>query len=493
MRDLKNSIAACRTLAVAALLSPVLLACSTPPAASSRVPSLPHRPQLSDAQAARYSYAEVLKLTGAVGALKNDPWDPLADAFMAGKATVTADYVVDKNSAADGVKRFNSIQAAVNKAVLDATAGARSQRIYISIAPGTYSELVYVPALGAPITLYGTDADATKTRIAVNIDAGMPGDEYAAKFGPQFKDVDASIQAMAKVQLNRGKSSIGTSGSAMVWIKNDGFQAKNITFHNTYNANRGACKEALNALGQCPTGNHQAVAFLIDAADKVYVENGRFQSYQDTLYFKSSGVGKTNRSFYNNSYVEGDVDFIFGRATGYFRKTEIKSLGVRTASVFATAPSTNIGTPYGIVFDDCNFTSDGKGVAATGDTYLARQWFEGQRCSPYGNDRDKCSIDASNSAAVTATVIRKENIETVGKTIVMNSRLGAHINKRGWADWEGDPAKTSFRKATYSSDVFFDNLQAAGKNPAALGYSKPQPVEYFLAEFNNSGPGASPN
>lgn len=101
-------------------------------------------------------------------------------------------------------------------------------------------------------------------------------------------------------------------------------------------------------------------------------------------------------------------------------------------------------------------------------------------------------IDPTNKADVTATVIRKENVETVGKTIVINSRIGAHVNKRGWADWEGDPSKTAFRKATHSSDEFYDNLEAAGKKPAELGYKKKVPVEYFLAEYKNTGPGASP-
>lgn len=477
------------TLLATIVLATAVSGCSIWPFSSGH-PSLPHRPQLSKAEAGKYSYAEVLKVTGTAGAMTTDPWDPLADAFMAGKSSVTPDYTVDKAATADGAKLFSSVQAAVNKAVVDANASKRTARIYIRVAAGTYGELLYVPSLSAPITLYSTESDASKTRIAAAIDNAMPGDEYVTKFGAQFATVEPSIKAMYDVQAKRGKSSIGTSGSAMVWIKNDGFQAKNLTFDNTYNEDRG-CKEALNAKGQCATGNHQAVAFLIDAADKVHAENVRFLSHQDTLYFKSGAVGKTVRSFYNNSYVEGDVDFIFGRSTAFFRKSEIRSLGARSASVYATAPSTNIGTPYGIVFDDCDFTSDGQGVAATGGTFLARQWFESQRCSPYGNDAAKCVIDAANTGTNSATLLRKDTVEAVGKTIVMNSRIGAHINKAAWADWESDASKSAFRKATHSNVVFIDNLKAAGKDPAALGY-KPEPVEYFLAEFRNTGPGASP-
>lgn len=465
---------------------------STKPATLSvpATPSTATRPQLSDAQAANYTMAKVLeKVTDANGALISDPWDPTKDAWMNSPAGGKANYTVDKAAKADGVTVFNSVQAAVSKAVVDATASGSSARIYIEVKPGEYNELLYVPALAAPITVYSTHPDATKTRIAANIDAGMPGDEYVSKFAAQFANVDASIKAMYAVQAKRGKSSIGTSGSAMVWVKNNGFQVRNMTLDDTYNEDRGTCKGTKTAIGQCPSGNHQAVAFLIDAADKVHAENVRFISNQDTLYFKSAGVGKTVRSFYRNSYVEGDVDFIFGRATAYFTKTEIKSLGSRTDSVFATAPSTNLNTPYGIVMDDCDFTSDGQGVTAADKrgSYLVRQWFEGQRCSPYGTDAG-CTInpdvaDTKNDAKT----ISRSVLEAVGKTVILNSRIGNHINLIApWANWESDPAKSSYRLVQYSSDTFLANLEKAGKNPAALGYSKKVPADIYLGEYKNT-------
>ncbi len=450
----------------------------------------PTRPQLTDAQAANYTMAKVFeKVSDAKGVLVSDPWDPTKDAWMNAPAGGKAHYVVDKAASPDAMTVFNTVQSAVNKAVIDAMASGSKTRIYIEVKPGTYNELLYVPALAAPITVYSTNPDANKTRIAANIDAGMPGDEYVAKFGKQFADVDASIKAMYEVQAKRGKSSIGTSGSAMVWVKNDGFQIRNMTLEDTYNEDRGACKGTKTATGQCSTGNHQAVAFLIDAADKVHAENTRFIRHQDTLYFKSGAVGKTVRSFYRNVYVEGDVDFIFGRATAYFTKSEIKSLGARTDSVFATAPSTNLNTPYGIVMDDCDFTSDGQGVTAADKrgSYLIRQWFEGQRCSPYGKDAATCVINPD--ATVTkndATNISKSVLEAVGKTVIMNSRIGNHINLAApWANWESDPTKTSYRMVQYNSDDFVNNLEKAGHKPAALGYSKKSPADIFLAEYKN--------
>lgn len=476
-------------LALCISAAAVLSACGVFPAAPV-VPSTPTRPQLSDAQAANFSMAKVLeKVTDANGVLVSDPWDPTADAWMNRPAGGKAHYTVDKAAKADGVTVFNSVQAAVNKAVVDANTRGSKERIYIEVKPGEYNELLYVPALAAPVTVYSTHPDATKTRIAANIDAGMPGDEYVSKFGAQFANVDTSIKAMYDVQAKRGKSSIGTSGSAMVWIKNNGFQIRNMTLEDTYNEDRGECKSTKNAAGQCSTGNHQAVAFLIDSADKVHAENTRFLSHQDTLYFKSAGVGKTVRSFYRNVYVEGDVDFIFGRATAYFTKSEIKSLGARSESVFATAPSTNLNTTYGIVMHDCDFTSDGKGVTAAGKrgSYLVRQWFEGQRCSPYGKDAAACVINPNPAITSNdAKNISKSVLEAVGKTVILNSRIGDHINLTApWSDWESDPTKSAYRMVQYNSDDFVNNLEKAGKNPASLGYSKKAPADIFLGEYKN--------
>ena len=63
----------------------------------------------------------------------------------------------------------------------------RTTRQYIQIKPGTYRELLYVPSSPAPITLYGLDEDAAKTRIVADLNAGTSGETYARNFGAQFK------------------------------------------------------------------------------------------------------------------------------------------------------------------------------------------------------------------------------------------------------------------------------------------------------------------
>lgn len=303
----------------------------------------PSRPQLTDAQAAVFSYATVLR-----------GWDPIADA---------EDAQPDVTVEAGGP--FPTVQSAVSEASSRAAAG---KRVHILVKPGTYREIVEVPKAAVPITIYGAGPDASAVRIE--------------------GDLDASLK--------------GTAGSATVRIANDGFQAKNLTFANTFK------------------GFSQAVALLVDDADRVHLDNVRFEGFQDTLYLKATSPEKPARVFVHKSYVEGDVDFIFGEATAYFLDTEVRSLGRRTFS-YALAPSTHVRSRFGFVFERCAFTHDGSPNALAGKFKLARQWFRGG------------------------------SVEAVGKVAVLNSRIGAHIDKaRPWADWGVGTAR--FRPVQYDAN-----------------------------------------
>ena len=287
------------------------------------------RPQLSAAQAKQFAYGEVLKYVGAAGKESVDPWDPLADPLARG-AAFTPDYIVDHTVKADGVKTFGTIQQAVNRAVLD-SAAHRGKRLYMLVKPGTYQELVYIPADTAPLTMYGDGKDPAATKVTAKLDASVTGAAYAAQYGPQFAKAAPGAQAMYAAIKDRAV--IGTFGTATVWVQNNGFQARNLTFENGYNKDIGNARA--ESLPNVNNVHHQALALQVDGSDKAQFENIRLIGFQDTLYLKSPRIGSTSRSFFNKSYIEGDVDFIFGDSTAYFRQTEIKSIGDRGLSYVA--------------------------------------------------------------------------------------------------------------------------------------------------------------
>ena len=449
------------------------------------------RPQLPPAIGRQVTIAEVLKTTGRAGSEITDPWDPLADPLAQG-ASFKADYIVDAAVQADGKRTFNRVQDAVSRAVKDG-----GGRAYILVKPGTYRELVYVPASPRPITLYGEGKTAADTVITAGLDAAVAPGDYVNQFGAQFANVDPAIQEM-HASIRDRSGNISTSGSMTVWVRNAGFQARNLTFENSYNKATGNAREEC---GERACGNnapdaqiakvhHQAVALTVEGADKAQFENVRLIGFQDTLYLKSAETRVTARSFFHRSYIEGDVDFIFGDTTAYFYRSEIRSLGDRTMS-YVGAPNTNWKTKYGFVFDTCRFTNDGSANALAGKFYLARQWFHNSRCSPFA----PVDVEGYQCVLGTESVYRKPKgtitptvLETVGKMLVVNSTIGRHIDRANpWSEWNR-AGTLSHRPAQFTSDDFWHNLRKAGIDPVRdLGYDRPPaPKDIYLAEFNNA-------
>lgn len=110
------------------------------------------------------------------------------------------------------------------------------------------------------------------------------------------------------------------------------------------------------------------------------------------------------RQYYEDCYIQGDVDFIFGGATAYFNKCTLFSKKPQKlapesidANVYGyiTAASTFAEIPYGYVFVDCKLESD----CPRASVFLGRPWRE------------------------------------YAKTVFINCELGEHIRPEGWNDW----------------------------------------------------------
>src|SRR5262249_53804920 len=120
---------------------------------------------------------------------------------------------------------FKTVQSAINAAI---NAGGTARK-YILVSPGTYTEMVFVPA-GPPITLYGVGA-ASAVKIQQKTNAPMTGSQYQAL-------VTASNYTSAGQSWVNGcaakSGAIGTTCSSAFVIQNTGFEAKNLTITNTY-------------------------------------------------------------------------------------------------------------------------------------------------------------------------------------------------------------------------------------------------------------------
>jgi pectinesterase len=341
-----------------------------------------------------------------VSAPVTDNWDPTAG--IGDVAGFTAAHTV---AATGGTQ--TTVQAAIDAAV----AAGGTSRIYIRVSPGIYREVVCVPTVAPPITLFSTTADASQTVIVNN--------NYSGK--PKAAGVPAN-----PCNPNLSGTTYGTSGSATFAVFSKDFQAKNITISNDTD--------------ETGVTGAQAVA-LMTQADKLIFENVRFLGNQDTLYVKSPSTSAVSRAYFKGCYVEGDVDFIFGRATFVLDGCEIRYLAARQGGGSTPlSPSTDARNPYGLLVINSQFTADAATPVAS--VYLGRAWDESQ-------------VDVATYTMNVATGVYPN-----GQALVRDSVLGAHIRA-------ADP----WRAAATTSRPF-------SSTPTTLPANR-------LYEYNNSGPGSA--
>ncbi|MEU2746465.1 pectinesterase family protein [Streptomyces collinus] len=214
------------------------------------------------------------------------------------------------------------------QAAVDAVPEGNDTPITIAVAPGTYREKVFIPASKPNILLRGTGRDRSDTVIVFDTPA-----EYG-----------------------------GSTGSATVRIAANDVTARNLTFSNDFD-------EAAHELK-----GEQALA-MKTTGDRVVFEDTAFLGNQDTLMTDSPKLTTVSRVYVRDSYIEGDVDFVYGRATTVIERSVIRALsrGSDSNNGYITAASTWKGNPYGFLITRSKIVSD----APAGTFHLGRPWHPG--------------------------------------------------------------------------------------------------------------------
>ncbi|MFE7169511.1 pectinesterase family protein [Streptomyces sp. NPDC057616] len=222
---------------------------------------------------------------------------------------------------------FTTVQAAV-------TAAAGSGRTLV-LAPGTYRETVALDTTRTEATWIGASEDPRDVVIVYDHAAGT---------------------------AKPGGGTYGTTGSATTTVQADGFTARWITFANDW----------LRADHPDITGT-QAVAIKVQG-DRSAFTHCRFLGHQDTLYADSTALGTFARQYYAHCYAEGDVDFVFGRASAVFERCHFRTLNRTDLAAapygFVFAPSTALANPHGYLVTGSTVSSGAPDAAYK----LARPW-----------------------------------------------------------------------------------------------------------------------
>jgi pectinesterase len=270
--------------------------------------------------------------------------------------------------AQDGSGDFKTIQEAVNN-VRD----LGQEQVPIYIKKGIYHEKLVIPSWKTHISLIGEDKENT---IITN-------DDFSGKPAPGGKDVF-------------GWTKMSTYTSYTVLVAADNFVAENLTISNT-----------AGRVGQ-------AVALHVEG-DRCMVRNCKLLGNQDTLYTATG----SSRELYQDCYIEGTTDFLFGEATVVFQRCIIKSL----TNSYITAAATTPLQQYGYVLMDCKLIAD----TSVKKEFLGRPW------------------------------------RSYAKVVYLRTEMGSHITSEGWNPWKGDAMFPDKEKTAYYAEY---KSTGPGANPA---------------------------
>lgn len=220
-----------------------------------------------------------------------------------------------------------------------------------------------------------------------------PGDMVLIGPGRYYEKVHITVDNITLIGAGEGQTTIyyddyalkphadgdkfGTFRTATLTVEADNVEMKHISIENSVGSG--------DVYGQ-------AIALYLDG-HKISLISCKILGHQDSLFiaplpktpripgsFTGPSEGKAYRvqdSFFYDTTIEGDIDFIFGSGRAIFQECTIISKNRnKDINGFVCAPSTRQGERYGFVFIDCCF----RAVPGTkkASVYLGRPW------RPYG-------------------------------------------------------------------------------------------------------------
>ncbi|MDR0574064.1 MAG: pectin esterase [Tannerella sp.] len=263
--------------------------------------------------------------------------------------TVNArNQIINKDTfvvARDGTGDFRNIQDAIHS-----IRAFRPQHTVVFIKNGMYKEKLILPTWANDITFIGEDKEKTI----------ITWDDHA------------NINDM------------GTFRSYTFLIQGNGVTFENLTIENA----------------AAPLG--QAVAAHIEG-DRIIFRNCRLLGNQDTIF-----TGRESyRQYFENCYIEGTTDFIFGLSVCWFENCTIYC----KKDSYITAASTPQNQPYGYIFDKCRVVP-AKDITKL---YLGRPWRQ------------------------------------YAMTLFMNCELPESIVPQGWHNWGKEENEKTVRYMEYNN------------------------------------------
>ncbi|MEQ7127760.1 pectinesterase family protein [Actinopolymorpha sp. B11F2] len=316
----------------------------------------------------------------------------------AGSTTLTVD--------ATGGADFCTVQGAI-----DFVPEGNDRPVRIDVAEGTYREIVYVPQTKPHLRIVGANRD--RTVIAYPNNNVLNGDIAMASVPPEQSYCPRRVLPIPD-RFNCWRAAVGVDA--------DDFLMQDITVHNL-----------------TPKGGSQAEAFRGNG-ERIVLSGVRLLSFQDTLRLQG-------KAYVTNSYIEGDVDFIWGTGGVFLEKSELKAM-----SPGYYVQSRNLDGQPGYVFADVRLTRAPD--VPDESLYLARA--------------ELARFPTSQVVFIDAAM--DSHVRAVGWQVFQPGDCGAATQVRLWeygsTDLSGDPVDTSQRLAC--SRQLTDDEAAALRDPSTV-------------------------
>ena len=248
---------------------------------------------------------------------------------------VDKDYAGVNGEAVKGIVNFTELGDAIK--YLESCKLEDSVTKVVYVAEGVYAE--HIKTALNNLTLIGKGAD--KTVITCS-------------------NVQSTVDPLTDKQM-------GLNENATLIVSGENFKAYKMAIRNDFDYPANGKTE----------GSPQGTALMING-DKAVVAYCLLYGNQDTLYLKSG------RSYFKNTEIQGNIDFIFGEAKGlaYFDHCVIRAINKagegkqeKNNGYVTAMEATAADKPdYGYIFDGCEFTDDG--TLLDGSMSLGRPWGE---------------------------------------------------------------------------------------------------------------------
>lgn len=261
-----------------------------------------------------------------------------------------------------------------------------AHRITIHIAPGVYRAQLIIKT--PYITLVNSNPNPTSdpsTQVKITWYYGI-GYKYYSAGADGFYNAENAFDRYSKNIVSKWGGTVYLTSTAI------NFKAKNIVFENSFN--KYMTDEELAdgvELANIPSAStinvdrksftdvtskaatERAAAMIIEGNNAEFM-NCSFLSSQDTLYTGGSG---TNSSYFKDSFIEGNTDYIFGDGNVVFDNVALNFAGYSNQAVGGYITAARDAAAYGYLFRNATVIADSKNMQSSG--FFGRPWGAGAR------------------------------------------------------------------------------------------------------------------